>query len=63
MELMTAQPPTKRGHNSMVLCKERISKMVHATHCIKTVTAKNLAELFEQEGFKHHVLLKDIVSD
>jgi hypothetical protein len=63
MDLITDLPLTKRGHDAIVVFVDRLSKMMHAAPCTKTVTAERLAELFEQEVFKHHGLPKDIVSD
>jgi hypothetical protein len=63
INLITDLTPTKRGHDAIVVFIDQLSKMVHAAPCIKTVTAERLAELFEQEVFKHHDSPKDMVSD
>jgi hypothetical protein len=51
MDLITDLPLTKRGHDAIVVFVDRLSKMVHAAPCTKTVTAERLAELFEQDVF------------
>jgi hypothetical protein len=63
LDLITDLPITKKGHDAVVVFVDRLSKMVHVAACTKTVTAERLAELFEQEVFKHHGIPKDIVSD
>jgi hypothetical protein len=61
--MITDLPITKKGHDAVVVFVDRLSKMVHVAACTKTVTAERLAELFEQEVFKHRGIPKDIVSD
>jgi hypothetical protein len=63
LDLITDLPLTKKGHDAVVVFIDRLSKMVHVAACTKTVTAERLAELFEQEVFKHHGIPKGIVSD
>jgi hypothetical protein len=54
MDLITDLPITTRGHDSIVVFVDRLSKMMHAAACTKTVSAERLAEIFEHEVFKHH---------
>jgi transposase InsO family protein len=63
LDLITDLPITKKGHDAVVVFVDQLSKMVHVAACTKTVTAEQLAELLEQEVFKHHGIPKDIVSD
>jgi hypothetical protein len=63
MDLITDLSITTRGHDSIVVFVDRLSKMMHAAACTKTVSAERLAEIFEREVFKHHGIPSDIVSD
>lgn len=63
MDLITDLPQTKRGYDAIVVFVDRLSKMVHVAPCCKTVTAEQLAEIFEHAVFKHHGVPDAIVSD
>lgn len=63
MDLITDLPVTERGHDTIVVFVDRLSKMVHLAPSTKTVTAEGLVELFEQHVFRLHGLPNDIVSD
>lgn len=63
MDLITDLPVTQKGYDAIVVFVDRLSKMVHVAPCCKTVTAEQLAEIFEHEVFKHHGIPEAIVSD
>jgi hypothetical protein len=46
MDLITDIPITTLGHDSIVVFVDRLSKMMHAAACTKTVSAERLAEIF-----------------
>jgi hypothetical protein len=63
MDLITDLPSTPLGHDSIWVCVDRLTKMVHHKAVTKTVTAPELARIFTDEVFRLHGLPEDIVSD
>ena len=63
MDYITDLPKTLRGHDTILVFVDRLSKMVHFAPTTKTVTAEGTAQLFVDHVFKLHGLPKDIVSD
>jgi hypothetical protein len=63
MDLITDLPCTANGHDAIWVVVDRLSKMVHLQPTRKTVTAEQLALLYEQTVFRLHGFPKDIVSD
>ena len=63
MDLITDLPQSEKGHDSIVVFVDRLSKMVHLAPCKKTVTAEQLGELMEHYVFRLHGVPQDIVSD
>jgi hypothetical protein len=49
MDLITDLPRTERGHDSIIVFVDRLSKMTHFAACTKTITATELAALFGKE--------------
>jgi hypothetical protein len=52
MDLITDLPITTRGHDSIVVFVDRLSKMMHAAACTKTASAERLAEISEHEVYQ-----------
>jgi hypothetical protein len=50
MDLITDLPITTRGHDSIVVFVDHLSKMMHAAECTETVSTERLAEIFEHEA-------------
>jgi hypothetical protein len=63
MDLITDLPTTSFGYDSILVCVDRLSKMVHLKAINKTITAPELARVFRDEIFRLHGLPSNIVSD
>lgn len=63
MDLITALPKTRDGHDAIVVFVDRLSKMAHFTATTTRVTAPGLAQLFFDTVFRQHGMPKIIVSD
>ena len=63
VDLITDLPRTARGHDTVVVVVDRLSKMVHLVPSTKTVTAEGMARIFEENVFRLHGIPQDIVSD
>jgi hypothetical protein len=63
MDLITDLPKTSLGNDSIWVCVDRLSKMVHLKTITKTVTAAELARKFRDEVFRLHGLPNNIVPD
>ena len=62
MDLIT-DLPVSGGHDSIVVVVDTFSKMAHFIPTSKTVTAKQLADLFTREVYRLHGLPKVLISD
>jgi hypothetical protein len=63
MDLITDLPRTSLCHDSIWVCVDRLSKMVHLKAITKTVTAPELARIFCDELFRLHGLPSNILSE
>ena len=63
MDLITDLPRTQKGHDTIVVFVDRLSKMVHLAPSTKTITSSGLVQLFEEHVWKLHGIPSDIVSD
>jgi hypothetical protein len=54
MDLITDLPATSLGYDSIWVCVDRLSKMVHLKAIHKTITAPELARVFRDELFRLH---------
>ena len=63
MDLITDLQVTPRGHDSVLVVVDRLSKMTHFAPCKKTVSSMELAELFAREITRLHGFQKTIVMD
>jgi hypothetical protein len=55
--------PESEGHTKIMVVVDRFSKMTHFTVLSKTAIAKDTATAFLREIWKHHGLLKSIISN
>ena len=63
MDFITHLPQTRRGHTSILVCVDRLSKMVHFIPTKDTATAEEVAQLFIDNVVRLHGCPRDIVSD
>ena len=63
MDLIVKLPRTERGHDSIVVFVDRLSKMAHLAACAETIEAHQLAQLFLERVFAHHGMPRELVSD
>ncbi len=63
MDFITGLPVTERGHDAILVVVDRMSKMVHLIATTTTVTAPQVAQLYQDRIFALHGLPDDIVSD
>ena len=63
VDFVTGLPLTARGLDSIMVCVDRFTKMVHMVATRKDLTAPQCALLMFQHVIKHHGVPKDIVSD
>jgi hypothetical protein len=63
MDLIADLPKTSLGNDSLWVCVERLSKMVHLKAVTKIVTAAELARIFRDKVHCLHGLPTNIVSD
>jgi hypothetical protein len=63
MDLITQLPPTKDGHDAIVVIVDKYSKMIHCVPTTTTVNAPQLARLFFDEIVRHHGVPSSIISD
>ena len=63
MDFITHLPETKRGHTSIYVIVDRLSKMTHIVPTHDNVSGAEVAQLFIDNVVKLHGLPKDIVSD
>jgi hypothetical protein len=63
VDLITDLPTTSLGYDSIWVCVDCFSKMVHLKAINKTIIALELARIFRDEIFCLHGLPNNIVSD
>ncbi|KAG2938032.1 hypothetical protein PC115_g3917 [Phytophthora cactorum] len=63
MDFITDLPSTKRGHNSIWVVVDRLTKRCHFIATTKDVTAQQVATLFIDNIWRLHGIPQDIVSD
>ena len=63
MDFIVKLPVTKKGHDSIMVVVDRLSKMTHFIPTRTDVTASQVASLFVDNIFRLHGLPKVIVSD
>jgi hypothetical protein len=63
MDFITQLPPTKNGHDAIVVFVDMFSKMVHFAPTMTTASAPDIARIFFDTIFRLHGLPKVIVSD
>jgi hypothetical protein len=63
MDFITKLPPTQKGHTSIFVVVDRLSKMCKIAPCYDTSTAEDVAKIFRDIVFCNFGLPKDIVSD
>ena len=62
-DFITGLPITGRGHDAILVVVDRMSKMVHLIATSTTVTAPQVAQLYQDRIFALHGLPDDIISD
>ena len=63
LDLITDLPRTARGHDSIIVFVDRLSKMTHFAPCTKTVSASELAMIFGRDVVRLHGFQKSLVLD
>lgn len=63
MDLITDLPVTPRGHDSILVFVDRLSKMVHFAPTTKSAGADEMARLYVDKVWSLHGLQSEIVSD
>jgi len=63
MDFVTGLPETPRGHDSILVVVDRLSKMTHFLPTTAAVTAEGTAKLFYDGVVKYHGLPSEIISD
>lgn len=63
MDFITHLPPTKSGHDCIVVFVDKLSKLAHYVATTTNVTAPQTAKLFFENVVRHHGMPESIVSD
>jgi hypothetical protein len=63
MDFIGPLPKTPRGHDSILVIVDKLTKLVHFAPCRTTDTAPDIARLFFDHVFRHHGMPTTIVSD
>ena len=63
VDFITHLPPTPGSHTSIMVCVDRLSKMVHLIAIKDTTGAEDVARAYLDNVFRLHGLPKNIVSD
>jgi hypothetical protein len=62
MNLIIKLPVTARGHDSICVFVDRLTKMVHFVPCKENLSAKGFAELYVDNVFRYRGLRKEFIS-
>ena len=63
MDLIIGLPKTKKGHTTIVVFVDRLTKLLHFTPTCDKVTTCDLAHIYIDIIFKHHGLSRIFISD
>jgi hypothetical protein len=63
MDLIIKLPVTARGHDSICVFVDRLTRMVHFVPCKGKLSAKGFAELYIDNVFHYHGLSKEFIFD
>lgn len=63
LDFITGLTPTTQGHDAILVCVDKLSKMAHFIATVTTVTAEETSRLFIDNVFKHHGLPEKLISD
>lgn len=63
LDFITGLTPTRQGHDAILVCVDKLSKMAHFIATVTTVTAEETSRLFIDNVFKHHGLPEKLISD
>ena len=63
MDLITALPKTRGGHDAIVVFVDKLTKMAHYAATVTAIDAPRLADIFFTQVVRHHGLPDAIVSD
>ncbi len=63
LDFITGLTPTKQGHDAILVCVDKLSKMAHFIATVTTVTAEETSRLFIDFVYKHHGLPRKLISD
>ena len=63
LDFITGLTPTRQGHDAILVCVDKLSKMAHFIATVTTVTAEGTSRLFIDVVFKHHGLPEKLISD
>jgi hypothetical protein len=62
MDLIIKLPVTAKGHDSIFVFVDRLTKMVHFVPCKEELSAKGFAELYVDNIFRYHGLSEEFIS-
>jgi hypothetical protein len=63
MDLIIKLLVTARGHDSICVFVDRLTKMVHFVPCKEILPAKGFAERYVDNVFRYHGFSKEFISD
>ena len=63
LDFITDLPPTRDGHDTILVFVEKLTKMVHFAPTHKSVSAEETAKLYIDTVVKHHGFQENLVSD
>jgi hypothetical protein len=63
MDLITDLPETEKGHDSVVVFVDKLTKMTHIAPCNKTISAEQFAEVYLANVVRLHGFQEIIISD
>ena len=63
LDFITGLTPTRQGHDAILVCVDKLSKMAHFIATVTTVTVEEASRLFIDNVFKHHGLPEKLISN
>ena len=63
LDFITDLPPTRDGHDKILVFVDKLTKMVHFAPTHKTISAVETARLYIDTLVKHHAFQENLVSD